>query len=81
MAKKKSSKKRTKKSAERPLEDIAVEMRDRIIHLAGKDEGLRYMQQANGIIVFFPKELRSVVVRGYGMVMASWGKDLADFYL
>ena len=64
-----------------PFEEIVAGIRDSIREERGPREARHYMKWANGILVFFPKGLRTTVVRGYGHVIAARGTGLADLYL
>lgn len=64
----------------RPFEEVVMELHSRIERERGKKEARHYLKWANGILVFFPKGLRNIVVSGYGRIIASQGTGLADFY-
>lgn len=63
------------------FEDIVSELRERIEREVGSREAFHYIKWANGILVFFPEGLRSIVVEGYGNIIAAHGTELADLYL
>ncbi len=66
---------------ERLFEEIVMELHSQIEREMGKKEARHYLKWANGILVFFPKGLRNLVVRGYGRIIARSGTELGDFYL
>ena len=82
--KKEEAKQEPEKNAsqkKKAFEDIVSELRERIEREVGSGEAFHYIMWANGILVFFPEGLRSIVVEGYGNIIAAHGIELADLYL
>ena len=65
---------------ERPFEELVMELHSKIGREMGKKAARHYLKWANGILVFFPKDLRNIVVQGYGRIIAHSGTELGDFY-
>jgi len=83
MMKKVNRKKKTTsvKKEGQPFEQVVMGLHGEIEKRRGKTDARHYLKWANGILVFFPKELRNTVVEGYGRVIAFRGSSLADHYL